>query len=149
MASGFVVLRDGRCLSVVQPIHDAVLRSIVESLPDASPFRAWLGTQVPMEDDIELGYAFVRAADGEHVSRTLDTRALTETNRKLFEDGARSALPIESAHASAEYVSRALGRLRAMLDLCDQGSPPLELSDWRVEAPPCDQKIGPGWTSFA
>ena len=69
MASGFIVLRDGRCLSLVHAIHDEVLRSIAESLDVGSPLRTWLATQTPADDDVDLGYAFVRRAI--HVARAL------------------------------------------------------------------------------
>jgi hypothetical protein len=147
MASGFIVLRDGRCLSLVHAIHDEVLRSIAESLDAGSPLRTWLATQIPASGDVDLDYAFVRAADGTHVTRELDLRALTDANRRLFERAAREATPLGTTHAPVDDVSRGLGRLREMLELCDQGRPPLELSDWRAEAPPCTRKIGPGWTA--
>src|SRR6185436_1668335 len=51
MASGFIVLKDGRCLAVGYPLHDAVLISVLEALPDGDPLRAWLETQVPGTDD--------------------------------------------------------------------------------------------------
>ena len=82
MASGFIILRDGRCLSVTHAAHDAVLHSIAAAMQDATPLHAWLLTQIPVEMDVELGYAFVRASDGEHVSRKLDTRGLTKPNQE-------------------------------------------------------------------
>ena len=32
-----------------------------------------------------------------------------------------------------------------MLERCDNGEPPLTLSDWINVAPPPEGKIGPGW----
>lgn len=107
--------------------------------------RAWLFTQVPSEGDAEFGYAFVRASDGEHVQRVLDLRCLTDANRTLFEDAAQRAEPVEGPYAPAEFVAKALDRLRLMLDGCERGEPPLSLSDWTREAPPPEGKIGPGW----
>jgi hypothetical protein len=146
MASGFVVLRDGRCLSVRHAVHDAMLRSVIVAMDADAPLRAWLATQAPGDDDVELGYAFVRASDGEHVLRELDLRALTAPNQTVFETAAREAVPTGGPSAPAEDVPQALARLRQMLHLCDQGRPPLELSDWRTVAPPCERKVGPGWT---
>ena len=148
MASGFIILRDGRCLSVRHAIHDSVLRSIASVLIGA-PLGEWLGKQVPIDTDVELGYAFVRAANGEHVSRELDTRALTESNQELFKRAAREARPIAEAYAPLADVESALNRLRKMLDLCDEGRPPLELSDWTAQAPPCEKRTGPGWIESA
>ena len=138
-------LRDGRCLSVRHGVHDAVLRSIATILESPSPFHDWLAGQVRAETDVELGYAFVRAADGAYVQRELDTRALTAANQRMFERAARVARPIPGPHAPAEDVDWALQRLRTMLDLCDEGRPAREFSDWTVEAPPCQTRIGPGW----
>ena len=121
MASGFIILRDGRCLSVRHAAHDALLRSVVAALEEGSPLRTWLLTQVPSDGDIELGYAFIRAAGGEHVARVLDLRCLTETNRRLFESAARRASPIGGPCAPLEDVTSALHRLRAMLDSCERG----------------------------
>ena len=147
MASGFIILRDGRCLSLRHAVHDAVLRSIATGLDSATAFQQWLAAQVPGATDADLGHAFVRAADGAHVSRELDTRSLTAPNQKLFERAAREAKPIPGPFAPAEDVDRGLQRLRKMLDSCDAGRPALELSDWTVEAPPCQTRVGPGWVS--
>ena len=53
------------------------MHSIAESLDAGGALRTWLATQTPADGDVDLDYAFVRAVDGEHVSRELDTRALT------------------------------------------------------------------------
>jgi hypothetical protein len=145
MASGFLILRDGRCLSVRHAVHDAVLRSVAGALKPASPLYEWLATQVPAEGDADLGFAFVRAVDEEHVPRTLDIRGLTETNRRLFEQVARDAKAIPAPRSPVEDVESALSLLRQMLDACDAGRPVLELSDWTVEAAPCEEMVGPGW----
>ena len=145
MASGFIILKDGRCLSVRHAAHDALLRSVAASLEEGSPFRKWLLTQVPDDGDTELGYAFVRAVDGEHIERVLDLRCLTEANQRLFESAARRAKPVGGPFAPEEDVISALRRFRAMLDSCERGEPPLALSDWTCEAPAAEGKIGPGW----
>ena len=46
MASGFIILRDGRCPSVRHAVHDALMRSVVASLEDGAPLRVWLLGQV-------------------------------------------------------------------------------------------------------
>ena len=149
MASGFIVLRDGRCLSVRHAIHDAVLQSLVAAIGEASPLGEWLATQVPRDADVDLGYAFVRAGSEEHVSGVLDTRELTEPNRKLFESAVRGAEAAAGPRAPVEDVAVALGRLREMLRQCDNGRPPLALSDWTDVVPPDGNRIGPGWTDGA
>jgi hypothetical protein len=145
MASGFIILSDGRCLSVQGALHDALLQSVAAAMEDDLPLRAWLNSQVPGPLDVELGYGFVRTADGEQVVRMLDLRGLTEANRRLFENAVRRAEPVAGAFAPVEAVSWVLERFREMLDRCDRGEPPLELSDWTCEAPPVERRIGPGW----
>ncbi len=145
MASGFIILRDGRCLAVRHAVHDALLRSVAALLVDVSPLRTWLLAQVPNELDVDLGYAFVRAANGEHFARELDLRGLTEASQRLFERAARSAEPLAGPFAPEDAVTWALERFRTMLDRCDRGEPPLELSDWTCEPPPVEGRIGPGW----
>ena len=145
MASGFIILRDGRCLALRHAVHDAVLRSIAAGLDSATPFQDWLAGQVPHGDDAELGHAFVRVKDGSQVTRELDIRGLTASNQSLFERAARDATPTAGPYAPIEDVKSALQRLRKMLDSCDEGRPVVELSDWTVVAPPCETQIGPGW----
>lgn len=141
MASGFIVLRDGRCFAVRSQLHDAVLRSIARALPNEDVLREWLTRQVPSDQDHEMGHAFVRAADDVHVSRSIDTRAMAPEVRQRFEHGVRVAT--STGEPNHEDLDRCLSRLQMMLGLCDQGQPPLELSDWRVLTPPPDERIGP------
>jgi hypothetical protein len=143
MASGFIVLRDGRCLSVRWPVHDAVLRAIVEKLDERSPLALWLAEQLPRDGDVELSYAFVRENDGEQVARAVDVRGLTDENRTAFEEAALIAA--RSAEGIDAVVRAALDRLRRMIECARAGEPPLELSDWTTVAPPCTVRSGPGW----
>lgn len=145
VASGFIILRDGRCLSVRHATHDTLLPSVAASMEECSPLRRWLLSLVTRELDINLGYAFVRATDGEPLTRDLDLGGVTEANRRLFEEAARKAEPIAGPFAPVEDVTFALQRLRTMLDRCDSGEPPLELSDWTREAPPVEGRVGPEW----
>lgn len=149
MASGFIILRDGRCFSVRWTIHDVVFQSVAEAMNEGTPLRNWLCDQIPSPLDVEMGYGFIRTSDGEHISRSIDLRGMTEANQKLFETAARRAKPIPVPPAAVESVNRALRRLREMLDRCDSGEPPLSLSDWTVEAPPVEERVGPGWEHFS
>ena len=138
MASGFVILNDGRCFSVRSAVHDDVLRAVLDAMNSDEPLYRWLAEQLPSDEDTDLGYAFVRHRNGEHVSRELDLRGLTELNRAVFEE---AVLETERTNASEP----ALVRLRQMIRCCRAGAPPLELSDWTAEAPPLSERIGPGW----
>lgn len=61
MASGFLVLSDGRCFARPWSSHDAVLRVIADQLdgsPPASELRDRLLAQIPgPEDEEHVGYA--------------------------------------------------------------------------------------------
>src|SRR6476660_9170691 len=81
VASGFIVLRDGRCLAVRSRLHDSVVRSIARAIPIGDPLREWLTKQAPGHQDAELGHAFVRTGDAVHVSRLIDTRGMTPETR--------------------------------------------------------------------
>lgn len=139
MASGFVILNDGRCFSVRSAVHDEVLRAILEAMDEGAPLHRWLAEQLPSDGDADLGYAFVRNTNGEHVTRHVDLRGLTESSRAVFEE---AALATERTRAA---VDPAMLRLRRMIECCRAGAPPLELSDWTEEAPPGPARIGPGW----
>jgi hypothetical protein len=145
LASGFIILKDGRCLAVRNATYDALLRSVMAAMEDGSSLRAWLHDQIPSALDDDFGYAFIRATDGEHVDRYLDLRGLTAANRSVFDIAVRRAEPVEGPFAPVEDVIWALQRFREMLDRCDRGEPPLELSDWTCEAPPVERRIGPDW----
>lgn len=145
MASGFIILADGRCLSVQHSLHDAVLKCLLNRISSDDPLHAWLGSQLPGEDDIELGYGFVRSATGEQVLRMLDLRGLTGQNRATLEDAALEAEPAAWPQAPKAQVEVALVRLREMIRRCNAGERPLQLSDWTIEAPPCTARVGPGW----
>ena len=95
------------------------------------------------EQDQELGYAFVRASDGVHVSRIIDTRGMIPEIQRRFEMAARVAEPTDEPEH--EEVENCLARLKMMLAYCDEGRPPLEFSDWRELTPPPNERIGPGW----
>ena len=145
MASGFIILKDARCLAVRGALHDAVIRSVANSLNHDPPLQTWLLSLVPSDGDVDLGHAFVRASDRAQIQRMLDLRCLTDSNRLLFENAARHARSIEGPFAPEELVTECLDRLRRMLDSYERGEPPLSLSDWTCEAPPPEGKIGPGW----
>src|SRR5262245_50678801 len=105
MASGFLVLPDGRCLARRWSAHDEVLRAIADQLgvePAARQLKQWLLEQIPgPNDEVELGYgAWFRAADLQVVLRHLDLRQVTLENQRLFCEAAkRAALGEHPDHA--------------------------------------------------
>jgi hypothetical protein len=144
MASGFIVLGDGRCCSVRWQVHDGVVAAVAATLDERDPLRVWLVEQLPKDGDVELGYGFVRHTDGEHVVRHVDVRGLTPQNQVAFEEAAMRTASTPGEHAAD--IAIGLERLREMVRRRRAAEPALELSDWTSEAPACTARIGPGWT---
>ena len=153
MASGFLILADGRCLAVNWRYYDLTLRAVAESLEDSQggrELRTWLMTLVPGPHDIEeLGYgAWLRSEDQQIIPKYLDLRELTPQNQRLFHEAAlRAAERGNSPEATTRdsMLIRCLMHLSDMVERANRGEPPLSLSDW-VKVEPCEgKKIGPGW----
>ncbi len=153
MASGFIILQDGRCFAKRWWCYDAVLREIINELtrdPQEPELAAWLGSLLPsLEDEQELGYgAWLRQSDGEIIARHLDIRELTEANQHLFNEAARRALSRLKAAGSSkltEDVNACLPLLVEMIERAERGEHPLSLSDWVNVEPASGKRSGPGW----
>src|SRR5262245_15675089 len=129
MASGFLVLPDGRCLARRWRAHDTVLRWIADALaadPAASRLEAWLRRQIPGPDDIEeLGFgAFLRRRNGteEVVLKHLDLRRLAPEQQRLFCDAAKRARQVVP---DDEWARVCLDDLVDMIERGERGEPPL------------------------
>jgi hypothetical protein len=148
MASGFLVLPDGRCFARRWSAYDAVLRSVTEELdaPEGSELRTWLLALLPGPNDEEhVGYGpWYRRADSQLVARSLDLRELTPENQRLFCQAAKRAASHPATRAPT-WLADCLSELSDMVVRCERGEPPLSLSDW-VEVIPSDgRRLGPGW----
>ena len=143
MASGFIVLPDGRCFSRRWSAHDVVLRAVAEQVT-AGPLHAWLLSQLPGPDDEEeLGYgAWGRASDNASVLRFIDMRLMTEQNQRLFCEAVKRAASIPH---DEEWLGRCLDDFADMVTRMERGEPPLSKSDWVDVVPPEGERIGPGW----
>lgn len=143
MASGFIVLPDGRCFSRHWSAHDAVLRAVADAVGDA-PLRQWLFDQIPGPDDEEeLGYgAWLRTSDNTVVVKCIDLRLMTKENQKVFCDAAKHAAP---KNRDEEWLKDCIEDLSDMVQRMERGEPPLSKSDWVVVVPPEGGRIGPGW----
>jgi hypothetical protein len=149
MASGFLVLPDGRCLARRWSAHDAVLRAMADQLgqePAARQLEHWLLEQLPgASDEEELGYgAWFRASDQQVVVRHLDLRQVTVENQRLFCEAAKRAALVDRAE---EWLGACLSDLAEMVERAERGEPPLSKSDWREVVPPKGGPIGPGWSA--
>jgi hypothetical protein len=61
MASGFIVLTDGRCFSPTSRLYDLTLRLVADQLSESEAeriLRDWLLTLVPNSSDTELDTGF-------------------------------------------------------------------------------------------
>ena len=138
MASGFLVLSDGRCFSRRWSAHDEVLRAVANQLDEgqaSQQLKQWLLAQLPGEsDEEELGYgAWFRTADQQVVVRHIDLRQMTAENQKLFREAAKRAALVHNAPA---WLRGCLCELADMVARCERGEPPLSKSDWREVVPP-------------
>jgi len=88
MASGFLILSDGRCFARRWSAHDDVLRAVAVELDDRhSALREWLLSLLPGPNDEEhIGFGpWVRRADQRVIQRYLDLRELTLENQKILQ----------------------------------------------------------------
>jgi len=153
VASGFLVLSDGRCFARRWSVHDAVLRAVVEELdvsPPAGALRDWLLAQFPgPEDEEHVGYGpWFRKADQQLVERFLDLREFTPENQRLFHQAARRAgerAGSVECEAWPDWLRGCLEDLADMVARADRGEPPLSRSEWREVVPSQGRRIGPGW----
>jgi len=145
MASGFIILKDGRCAAPRYTLYDLILQSVAVYLPD-SEFKNYVIAQTAAEDEEEndSGFGFFRKNSDEFVKRKFDLRELTEENQTRFWKAARLAFENEKEH---ETLSAWLEKMLEMNRLAELGDDPDNLSDWQkgyVE-PATGEKKGPGW----
>ncbi len=94
MASGFLVLPDGRCFSSRSYFHDAVLTEINELMSEPN-LRHWLTEQLPGPDDtVDFGWGWLRASDQSTILRFIDLRLMTGKNQLLILDAAMRAAAV-------------------------------------------------------
>jgi hypothetical protein len=149
MASGFLVLPDGRCLTRRWSAYDEVLRAVAKELGEqqaAQQLKRWLLDQLPSAgDEEELGYgAWFRTADQQVVVRHVDLRQMTVENQNLFCEAAKRAALVGNTQ---EWLRGCLCDLADMVARGERGEPPLSKSDWREVVPPNGGPIGPGWNA--
>ena len=151
MASGFIILNDGRCFSRHWSLYDAIIKLAVDGLTDninVVEFKDWLQALLPGENDMYDGLGgFYRAGTDENVSRWLDLRELTDENQQLFWNALLVTQANEQFRKDNEYIVALLDTIIKMKQLADNNDPPENLSDWRdgYTQPPTGNHIGPGW----
>jgi hypothetical protein len=151
MASGFIVLGDGRCFSPTSRLYDITMRAVADELVDseaARTLREWLLSLLPGPTDADLGYGWIRSSDQDTVLRHLDLRELTNANQRLFYRAARVAGDRFQSEESGELLSwkkKCCTALADMVARAERGEPPLTRSDWTTIEPSKGRKLGPGW----
>lgn len=145
MASGFIILKDGRCAAPRYTLYDLILQSVAEHLP-ISEFRDWVISQTAAEDEEETdcGYGFFRKDSDEFVKRSFDLRELTEENQPQFWKAVQLAFESEKGR---EILADWLEKMLEMNRLAELGDAPDNLSDWQkgYVQPFSAEKKGPGW----
>jgi hypothetical protein len=157
MASGFIILKDGRCFSRRWTTHDYVINLVIKELSGSNDkevieFKNWLLTLLPAEEDEYNGYGgFLRKSTGENIQRRLDLRELTVQNQELFWSALQNTLTKLITNKDAENADKdsltLLRHLLKMKHLADIGDDPDNLSDWQkgyIE-PSSNKRSGPGW----
>jgi hypothetical protein len=149
VASGFLILPDGRCFARRWSFHDAVLRAVADELPasEAAELRGWLLGLLPSPVDEEhVGYGpWYRVADDRLVERMLDLRELAPGNHRLICEAVTRAAK-RGATGYPDGLVHCLSDLADMVSRFEHGEPPLSRSDWVEVVPQRGRKIGPGWT---
>lgn len=152
MASGFIILKDGRCFGRRWTIYDSIIELIIENLGDNEDEKAlsdWLQLQIPSAEDDEsedAGFGFVSKKQDAFISRELDIRGLHLKNQDLFWRAfINGKSDLENKPNKNKALISMLEDFYEMYQLAEQGEDPLEMSDWGRTANPCMKRLGPGW----
>ena len=152
MASGFIILSDGRCWARRWTAYDYLLEITAQELggcKEEMNLKLWLQSLIPGENDTELGWGFLKKDTEEKVTRNLDLRELTPTNQQMFWAALQRATTklITASGEKNEHFIFELKRILRMRRLALIRDSPDNLSDWvkgHVE-PSSGKRIGPGW----
>ncbi|MGO4291289.1 hypothetical protein [Chitinophaga sp. RAB17] len=152
MASGFIIIKDGRCFSRKSAVYDYIISIVIKELRMNDPdneFGLWLASLIPGEKDIDIGYGFIRHDTGEELARWLDLGEITEANQLIFWSSLQHFLNrnITDLRSRDESTYELLIILLKMNYLADTGDDPDNLSDWHkgYTEPYTNNRIGPGW----
>lgn len=89
MASGFIILGNGKTWSPRWTGYDIVLKTIMNNLTyNGKEFelKKWIESILPNIEngDVECGYCFIRNSDGENILREIDTRFIKNEYLDIF-----------------------------------------------------------------
>lgn len=152
MASGFIILEDGRSYARRYTTYDIIINAVINELGDEKEdelLKSWLLTRIPVGDEdkdyIEMGWGFIRNSDEACVNRTIDDRNLKENFKKLFLEKALQAA--EQAKNEGRFNNLMLNcftDFAQMIILAKEGAPAHEFTDTAIFELE-DKKEGPGW----
>jgi hypothetical protein len=151
VASGFIILADGRCFAPSSRLYDTTVRVVADHLLDSAPervLRGWLLSLLPGPSDTDIGFGWIRSSDDETVLRKIDLRELTVENQRLFHRAARLAgeqMQSNQPEDVPSWTKECAVELADMVARADLGEPPLSRSHWVKVVPSEGRKIGPGW----
>jgi hypothetical protein len=150
MASGFIILTDGRCFAPRWSVYDKVIEAIVNVLSDTSKekeLKTWLISILPGKNDItDIGYGpWVRTKDNQTIERYLDLREMNFEYQNMFQEAIkRAASDSKNRYADKnESITNSLNKLADMVYRIERGEEPLSLSDWDKVVPTKGDHIGP------
>ena len=151
MASGFIVLKDGRCFGRRWTGYDEILKISIKELyllENGNDLARWLETRIPDADDEsgECGWGFYKTSTDEFLNRHLDIRSFTLENQELFVKSILNGR-VKLLEHKEDYSPLNIDFFEIfykMLVLSENGEPVLEFSDWGT-IQPCNEKNGPGW----
>ena len=153
MASGFIILKDGRCFASRSTGYDEIIRIVITELEiteNEKHLGNWLKLQIPNNDDDEnadAGWGFHNSRIDDWINRELDLRSLTEENQKLFWKAIQRG-KTNLIRKGQNYSPLSLDYFNIFYEMCElaeKGEPPMELTHWNKLADPCTEQNGPGW----
>ncbi|BDD03981.1 hypothetical protein [Aureibacter tunicatorum] len=153
MASGFIILKDGRCFARRWTGYDEIIRIAItelEQIENGKDLAEWLMLQIPNSEDDEsadAGWGFHNSRIDEWINRELDLRSLTKENQKLFWRAIQKGKN-KLTEQGVGYSPLSFDFFYVFYDMCERaekGEPPLALTDWNKLADPCTEQNGPGW----
>lgn len=151
MASGFIILKDGRCFGRRWTGYDEILKIAIKELyllENGKDLAKWLETQIPDLDDEsgECGWGFYKTSTAESINRHLDIRSFTLVNQELFIKsifhGRSKLLEFEDEYSPLNIDFFEI--FYKMVLMTENGEPPLDFSDWGT-IQPCNKTNGPRW----
>jgi hypothetical protein len=149
MASGFIILPDGRCFAPRWSVYDKVIEALVNVLSDTKnekELKTWLISILPGKKDIpNIGYGpWVRVKDNQVIERYLDMRRMSLEYQCIFQEAIkRAASNSNKISNNNESIRDPLNRIADMVYRIERGEEPLSLSDWDKVVPTKGDHIGP------